>query len=110
VVLALSVGNPGWLWAAAPIVTTLYLLNRRFYMFFVRVKGVAFALRLLPLHYLYHLYNGVSFAVGTAIYFAARARGGRIPGALPFTVWTGPGTETWDMVTWEPQSVTAPAE
>jgi hypothetical protein len=79
-------------------------------MFFVRVKGVAFALRLLPLHYLYHLYNGVSFAVGTAIYFAARARGGRIPGALPFTAWTGPGTETWDMVTWEPQPVTAPAD
>jgi glycosyltransferase involved in cell wall biosynthesis len=108
--LGLSVADPAWLWSAPPIVAALYFLNQRFYMFFVRTKGVMFALRLLPLHYLYHLYNGVSFAIGTVIYFAARAHGGRIPGALPFTAWTGPGTDTWNMVTWEPQRAAAPAE
>jgi glycosyltransferase involved in cell wall biosynthesis len=109
-VLALSLATLHWLWAAAPIVAMLYFLNQRFYTFFIRTKGLAFAVRVLPLHYLYHLYNGVSFAVGTVVYFAARAHGGRIPGALPFTPWTGPGTETWDMVTWEPQRVAAPAD
>ena len=105
-VIALAFVHQGWLIAAAPIVATLYVLNRRFYAFFVRTKGVVFALRLLPLHYLYHLYNGVSFAIGTAIYFGARARRGRLPGALPFTPWTGPGTETWDLVAWEPDTAT----
>jgi glycosyltransferase involved in cell wall biosynthesis len=109
-VLAMSVAHPAWWWPAAAIVAALYFLNRRFYTFFIRTRGVMFALRLLPLHYLYHLYNGVSFAIGTCIYFAARAHGGRIPGALPFTAWAGPGTDTWDMVTWEPQRAAAPAD
>jgi GT2 family glycosyltransferase len=106
-VLALSLVSYAWLLAAPPVLATLYLLNRRFYLFFVRTRGPAFALRLAPLHVLYHLYNGVSFAVGTGIYVAARLHGGRIPGALPFTAWTGPGTETWDMLTWEPPRAAA---
>ncbi len=110
VVIALAFVHPGALFAAAAIVAALYILNRRFYTFFARTKGLVFALRLLPLHYLYHLYNGVSFAIGTAIYFGARARGGRIPGALPFTPWTGPGTETWDLVAWEPENATVSAK
>lgn len=111
IVVAMGFAHLAMLWAALPLLAALYVLNRRFYLFFVKTKGVMFAVRLLPLHYLYHLYNGVSFAAGTCIYVAARARGGRIPGALPFTAWTGPGTETWGMVTWDAQVATAaPAE
>lgn len=107
-VLAAGLVNTAWLLAAPPVLAMLYLLNRRFYMFFARMRGPAFAVCLLPLHYLYHLYNGVSFTMGTCIYIAARLHGGRIPGALPFTAWTGPGTETWDMLPWEPQRSGAP--
>jgi GT2 family glycosyltransferase len=109
-VLAASFVSAAWLLAAPPVLAALYLLNRRFYLFFVNTRGAAFACRLLPLHYLYHLYNGISFAVGTCIYAAARLHGGRIPGALPFTAWTGPGTETWDILTWEPHHPAAAAE
>ena len=109
-VIAMSVAHLAWLWAAPAILAVLYFLNRRFYMFFIRTKGVLFALRLLPLHYLYHLYNGVSFAIGSCIYFAARVHGSRIPGALPFTAWTGPGTDTWHLPTWEPRRAAAPAD
>lgn len=108
--LALSIVEAASLLAALPVLALLYILNRRFYLFFVRTKGLAFALRLMPLHYLYHLYNGISFAVGTCIYIAARVHGGRIPGALPFTAWTGPGTDTWDMLTWEPSRAAPAAE
>jgi len=94
-VLGLAILHPAWLVAAVPVVAALYALNKRFYAFFVTTRGWGFALRLLPLHYLYHLYNGVSFAIGAAIYLAARLWGAKLPGALPFTPWTGPGTETW---------------
>jgi hypothetical protein len=36
-----------------------------------------------PLHVLYHLYNGVSFVAGTALFLAARRFGVSFPGALP---------------------------
>jgi hypothetical protein len=105
--LAAGLIHPSWLAPAIPILAALYLLNRRFYSFFARTRGPWFAARVVPLHYLYHLYNGVSFAVGSAIYVAARVRGGRIPGALPFTPWTGPGTESWDLAAWEPGEAAA---
>jgi GT2 family glycosyltransferase len=108
-VLALSAAaSPVWLVAALPILGSLYVLNQRFYSFFVKTRGVPFTLRLMPLHYLYHLCNGFSFAAGSCIYAAARLHPGRVPGALPFTAWPGPGRETWDMRTWEPpHAVTA---
>ena len=108
--VALSIVNGAALLVAVPVLALLYVLNRRFYLFFVRTKGLVFALRMMPLHYLYHLYNGISFVAGTCIYIAARVHGGRIPGALPFTAWTGPGTETWDMLTWEPPRAATSAE
>ncbi|MGH9373779.1 MAG: glycosyltransferase family 2 protein [Vicinamibacterales bacterium] len=108
--LGLAVANAAWLYAAIPIIAALFILNRRFYGFFVRTKGLLFALRLVPLHYLYHLYNGVSFALGTTIYLAARLRRGRVPGALPFTPWSGPGTETWDVREWQPKEAATGVE
>lgn len=108
--LALSVVNAAALIAVPPVLASLYVLNRRFYAFFVKTQGLTFALRLIPLHYLYHLYNGVSFVAGTGIYVAARGYRGKIPGALPFTAWTGPRTDTWDMLTWEPQRQVVAAE
>jgi len=58
-------------------------LGRDYYGFFWRRRGAVFALRAVPLHFLYHLYNGVSFGVGTLLFVAARTFGVRLPGALP---------------------------
>jgi glycosyltransferase involved in cell wall biosynthesis len=41
----------------------LYLLNRNFYMFLASKRGVPFTIACLPLHCLYFLYSGLSFAL-----------------------------------------------
>ena len=60
------------------------------YRYFVRLRGLAFTLRIAPLHYLYHLYNGLSFLTGSTLHFARRWFGLRLPGSLPITPWQRP--------------------
>jgi glycosyltransferase involved in cell wall biosynthesis len=54
-----------------------------YYRFFAAKRGLAFALGVFPLHVLTHLYNGVSFTLGTALFIAARKFDLRLPGGLP---------------------------
>jgi GT2 family glycosyltransferase len=82
--------NPWFLAPAAAAVAVLYHSNRRFYRYFIRQRGIGFTLRVIPVHYLYHLYNGVSFATGTALYLAHRRLGVQLPGALPLDPWPSP--------------------
>lgn len=42
----------------------LLWLNRDLYAFFSRKRGVWFALRVIPMHWLYYAYNGLSFGLG----------------------------------------------
>jgi hypothetical protein len=42
------------------------ILNNQFYVFLAGKRGSLFALAAIPFHLLYHFYNGISFAVGTA--------------------------------------------
>lgn len=65
-------------------------LSHGFYRFFLSRRGFWFTLRVLPLHLLYHLYNGVSFAVGSGLFAMQRWLGVSLPGALPADVWRGP--------------------
>lgn len=46
----------------------LLILNLPVYRFFYRTRGAWFALRVLPWHWLYFLYSGLAFAIGTARY------------------------------------------
>lgn len=83
-----------WPWAglvAAGALAMLVLIGRRYYAWFVRQRGWWFTVRVVPAHVLYHLCNGVSFALGTMAYLGARV-GLRIPGALPLTDWTSATT------------------
>ena len=75
--------------ALAPLAAVLYALNYRFYRFFKERRGAWFASRVVPLHFLYHLYNGLSFFVGTTLYLTTRYLGVRLPGALPLSPWEG---------------------
>jgi GT2 family glycosyltransferase len=79
---------PEALLAAPFLIAVLVYLSRSYYAYFLEQRGVWFALRVLPLHYLYHLYNGVSFAAGTAIYLAQVRLGLELPGAVPLGGWT----------------------
>ncbi|MGQ0733984.1 MAG: glycosyltransferase family 2 protein [Acidobacteriota bacterium] len=71
------------LWGVVPPAALLAYLGRDYYRFFWRRRGFGFALRVFPLHFLYHLYNGVSFVAGTILFLAVRHFDVRLPGALP---------------------------
>lgn len=47
---------------AAIAVAAVVVLNRRFFAFLQRERGIAFACACVPLHLLYYLYSGLSFA------------------------------------------------
>lgn len=82
--LLLGVVHPAFiLGAIAPLALVAYW-GRDYYAFFRRRRGLWFALGVFPLHCLTHLYNGVSFGVGTILYMLARLDI-RLPGALPAT-------------------------
>jgi glycosyltransferase involved in cell wall biosynthesis len=71
------------LWGAVLGLMLLAYLGREYYWFFLEKRGIAFALRVFPLHVLYHLYNGFSFAAGTVLFVVARRLGVLLPGGLP---------------------------
>ena len=87
--LATAVSGLFWplaLGLSAAAVAGLVLLNLGYYRWFVRHRGVAFAIAVIPAHLLHHACNGVSFVMGTLLYLGARA-GMRLPGALPLSEW-----------------------
>lgn len=58
-------------WLLTPIfglVATIMALNLRFYIFFIRKRGVMFALAAVPFHLLYFLYSIVTFALVTGLH------------------------------------------
>jgi len=63
-------------WLAAGLALALVWLNLDLYRFFYRKRGLWFALKVIPLHWLYYLYNAVSFGAGTVIYGFDRLRTG----------------------------------
>ena len=75
--------------AALPLVMAgMALLNHRYYRFLYSKRGAWFAARAFVLRLLQDLGNGLSFAVGTALYFSAHHLGRRLPGALSSESWT----------------------
>jgi GT2 family glycosyltransferase len=71
------------------LLALLWVLDRSYYQFFVRRRGLWFTLRWFPLHVLHHLCNGVSFAVGTMLCLLHRWFGVTTRGTLPLTPWCG---------------------
>jgi hypothetical protein len=64
-------------------VVLLLALNWQLYRFFYQRRGPVFALAVIPWHWLYYLYNNLSFGVGTLLYFARGVRPVAADGALP---------------------------
>ncbi len=84
--LALAALDARFLGVVALSFAALGALGWHYYRFFYRTRGCWFALRVFPIHVLYHLYNGLSFALGTALYVASRS--GSTPwAALPVEPW-----------------------
>lgn len=85
--LALAWLTPWALLASAALLAALYGLNADYYRWFAARRGWGFAVRVLPVHLVHHLCNGVSFAAGTVLFTATRI-GITLPGTLPAGVWT----------------------
>lgn len=59
--LALSVLHMGMLALSALALFSVLMLNRQMYFFFIRQRGLPFALACIPLHTTYYLYSGLSY-------------------------------------------------
>jgi GT2 family glycosyltransferase len=84
--LALAVTRPWTAIVSAALVAVLMGINSRYYRWLAQKRGLAFALRVVPVHVLHHLCNGLSFTAGTILHLAARC-GLRLPGTLPSDAW-----------------------
>lgn len=67
IVAAIS-AQRGIAWAAALVVGLVLFSNLGLYRFFAARRGLAFALRVLPVHLLYYLMNGVSAVYAWIVY------------------------------------------
>lgn len=84
--LAVTLLKPWAAIVAALLLAALLGLNFPYYRWFARTRGLLFALRVIPVHLVHHLCNGLSFIAGTALHVAGRF-GVTLPGTLPTTVW-----------------------
>jgi glycosyltransferase involved in cell wall biosynthesis len=65
VLLTALIAGALWpLWALVPLVFGMMALNRKFYGFLARARGIRFALSVLPLHLLYYGTNVISAIMG----------------------------------------------
>ena len=60
--------SPGFLVVAGVLSVLLLALNAPVYRFFLHKRGFQFTLQVIPWHWLYYLYSGLAFAIGTARY------------------------------------------
>ena len=67
--LALSWWWPTLVVVAVVAVAGLLLMDLPLIRFFARKRGLLFALRAIPYDWLYYLYSGVAFVIGTVLYF-----------------------------------------
>jgi glycosyltransferase involved in cell wall biosynthesis len=65
-------GPGAWLAMASAALLAIVVINRGFYAFFARERGVLFALRVVPLHVLYYVYSGVALAIGIVLHLWKR--------------------------------------
>ena len=80
--LLLSPWQPLLLVGAAVMGLMLFILNVRLYRFFLEKRGLRFAVQAIPWHWLYFLYSGVAFAIGTLCHLVDRDRGLGKPASL----------------------------
>lgn len=59
---------PGFLAVAGVLSVFLLTINAPVYRFFLNKRGFWFTLQVIPWHWLYFLYSGLSFAIGTVRY------------------------------------------
>lgn len=61
------------IWLATGLAGLLFWLNLNLYRFFYRKRGLFFVLRAIPLHWLYYIYNAISFGCGLLLHWREQA-------------------------------------
>ena len=87
----LAPSDPRSLIVSALAIVGLTAASRRYYRFFYEKRGAWFTTRVWAMHLVQNLCNGLSFAIGTALFFAASA-GVCLPGGLPTKPWSASAT------------------
>ncbi len=67
--LLVSLLQPQMILIAAGLAILLLWLNYDLYRFFYRKRGLLFALRVIPMHWLYYSYNAIAFGVGMLLHW-----------------------------------------
>jgi glycosyltransferase involved in cell wall biosynthesis len=74
-ILCVSVGaaSAPWLWLPAVLMGLILMgINWDLYRFFKDKRGLSFALKAIPMHWLYFLYSGLAFGLGFTRYHVKR--------------------------------------
>jgi glycosyltransferase involved in cell wall biosynthesis len=66
--------SPLFLFPAAGLALAIALLNWKFYRFFLHRSGWWFTLKVVPLHWLYFYYCGLSFMCGTVMHYLTKEK------------------------------------
>ena len=65
-------GSPAGIVTALAAAGVVAAINFRFYAFLTRRRGIWFALRAIPVHFLYYYYSGIAFLIGAVRYGSER--------------------------------------
>jgi glycosyltransferase involved in cell wall biosynthesis len=84
--------QPAVLIITAAGLALLLALNFDVYRFYYKVRGLWFALRVIPLHFLYYLYSGLGFVTGMLIYVIYDRRSGQSTDTTSSINEEGPGS------------------
>jgi glycosyltransferase involved in cell wall biosynthesis len=83
--LVISLWQPQGLFIGLGLVALLLWLNIDLYRFFYHKRGFLFALRVIPMHWLYYFYNAISFGCGLLLHWQEQFRAEVIPPPEPLT-------------------------
>ncbi|MEM7342855.1 MAG: glycosyltransferase, partial [Chloroflexota bacterium] len=78
--IGVALFQPQTIWIAVGLEILLLWLNWPLYRFFYEKRGLFFALRVIPMHWLYYFYNAISFGCGVLLHWQAQAK---TPSSLP---------------------------
>lgn len=81
--LLVSVWQPAALVIAVGLATILFWLNIDLYRFFYHKRGLRFTLGVVPMHWLYYIYNALSFGAGLLLHWQERLKSEVVPAPEP---------------------------
>jgi glycosyltransferase involved in cell wall biosynthesis len=81
--LLVSLLQPTALLLALALAGLLVWLNLRLYRFFYQKRDLLFALKVIPMHWLYYVYNGLAFGCGMLLHWRDQLKTDTIPSPKP---------------------------